>query len=290
MLPIAMIMGAVFYRYVELASFLTPYLIFTMLLITYCKLKISEMHFTPLHGWLLMIQIVGSLCIYIPLYFYDPLVAESVLICILAPTATAAAVITGMLGGSVASLAAFSLISNLSVAITAPVIFSFMGIGSELPFIDSFVHICRQIGPLLILPFVCALILQKVWPSVHQKLKNRQNISFYLWSVSLTIVTGKTMSFIQAQDSSNYNKEILIALAALFICILQFLTGRRLGKHFGETVTGGQALGQKNTILAIWMAQVYLLPLASIGPASYVLWQNIINSWQLWKKRKNANS
>ncbi|KAB6399846.1 transporter, partial [Bacteroides xylanisolvens] len=25
---------------------------------------------------------------------------------------------------------------------------------------------------------------------------------------------------------------------------------------------------------------------SSVAPGSYVLWQNIINSWQLWKKRK----
>ena len=48
----------------------------------------------------------------------------------------------------------------------------------------------------------------------------------------------------------------------------------------------GQALGQKNTVLAIWMAYTYLNPLSSVGPGSYVLWQNLINSWQLWKKRK----
>ena len=51
-------------------------------------------------------------------------------------------------------------------------------------------------------------------------------------------------------------------------------------------ISGGQALGQKNTILAIWMAHTYLNPLSSVAPGSYVLWQNIINSWQLWKKRK----
>ena len=48
-----------------------------------------------------------------------------------------------------------------------------------------------------------------------------------------------------------------------------------------------EALGQKNTVLAIWMAYTYLNPLSSVGPGSYVLWQNIINSYQLWKKRKN---
>ena len=45
-------------------------------------------------------------------------------------------------------------------------------------------------------------------------------------------------------------------------------------------------LSRKNTVLAIWMAYTYLNPLSSVGPGSYVLWQNLINSWQLWKKRK----
>jgi len=37
--------------------------------------------------------------------------------------------------------------------------------------------------------------------------------------------------------------------------------------------------------LAIWMAQTYLAPLSSIAPAAYVLWQNLINSWQLWRAK-----
>lgn len=286
MLPIAMLTGALFYKYVVLLSFLTPYLIFTMLLVTYCKLAFRELKFTRLHLWLIIIQLLGSLLVYFICYFFDPLLAEGVMICVLAPTATAAAVITGMLGGSVASLAAFSLLSNLTVAIAAPAMFSFMGNNSELPFLDSFFHICRQVGPLLIFPFVCAVLLDKLLPGVHRKLKSMQSVSFYLWSVGLMIVTGKTVYFIAVQDSSNYTEELLIALCSLVICIIQFMGGRRLGRYFGDKVAGGQALGQKNTILAIWMAQVYLLPLASIGPASYVLWQNIINSYQLWKKRK----
>ena len=48
------------------------------------------------------------------------------------------------------------------------------------------------------------------------------------------------------------------------------------------------ALGQKNTVLAIWMAYTYLNPASAIAPGSYVVWQNIINSWQLWKKRRNG--
>ena len=78
-----------------------------------------------------------------------------------------------------------------------------------------------------------------------------------------------------------------MAFFALVICVAQFALGRYVGRRYGDPVSGGQGLGQKNTILAIWMAQVYLNPLASIAPASYVLWQNLINSWQLWRKGKS---
>lgn len=286
MLPIAMITGAVFYRYVQIISFLTPYLIFIMLLVTYCKLSLRNMNLSPLHIWLLGIQVIGSLLIYVLLYSFDPLVAEGTFICVFCPTATAAAVITGMLGGDIACLATYSLLSNMTVAIIAPFIFSFMGDHISLPFFESFLKIGTEMIPLLIFPFVCALILQKFLPKVHSALQNHQSISFYLWAISLTIVMGKTVSFIASRGNAEYKEEILIALFALIVCILQFILGKLIGKKYYNTIAGGQGLGQKNTVLAIWMALTYLNPLASIGPASYVVWQNSINSLQLWIREK----
>ena len=286
MLPIAMITGAVFYRYVQIISFLTPYLIFIMLLVTYCKLSLRNMNLSPLHAWLLGIQVIGSLLIYVLLYSFDPLVAEGTFICVFCPTATAAAVITGMLGGDIACLATYSLLSNMTVAIIAPFIFSFMGDHISLPFFESFLKIGTEMIPLLIFPFVCALILQKFLPKVHSALQNHQSISFYLWAISLTIVMGKTVSFIASRGNAEYKEEILIALFALIVCILQFILGKLIGKKYYNTIAGGQGLGQKNTVLAIWMALTYLNPLASIGPASYVVLQNSINSLQLWIREK----
>ena len=290
MLPIAMITGALFYRYVELVSFLTPYLIFSMLLITYCKLSLRNMSISPLHLWLLLIQVFGGLLVYYLLLPLDSMIAEGTFICVFAPTATAAAVITGMLGGDIACLATYSLISNMTVAFTSPIIFSFMGSHVSMPFGESFLLICRQMIPLLILPFIAAIFLRKFFPKVHNALQNRQSISFYMWAVSLTIVMGKTVSFIIKQGSGNIKEEILIALFALIVCIAQFILGKWVGYKNNNLIAGGQGLGQKNTVLAIWMALIYLHPLASIGPASYVVWQNSINSWQLWKKQKNQES
>ena len=51
-------------------------------------------------------------------------------------------------------------------------------------------------------------------------------------------------------------------------------------------VNAGQALFQKNTGLSIWVAYMYLSPVASIGAGCYVLWQNIINSLEIWAARR----
>lgn len=287
MLPLAMLSGAFFYEFFQMLAFLTPYLIFSMLFITYCKLSFRDLKFSSLHLWLLAIQIVGCLVVYYALVWFDPVVAEGCLICVLAPTATAAAVITGMLGGSVACLAAYTLISSLAVAVASPLIFTMLGEHAELTFWDSVFYICKQVMPLLVLPCVTALLLEKVLPAVHRQLKKLQILSFYLWALGLTIVTGKTVYFIVNQEGVDVAEEWWMAALALVICILQFILGRFIGRHYGDPVSGGQGLGQKNTILAIWMAQVYMNPLCSIAPASYVLWQNLINSYQLWKKEKD---
>lgn len=285
-----MITGALFYRYVGLLSFLTPGLIFIMLLVTYCKLSLRQMNLTPLHAWLLGIQVIGGLAVYGLLYHIDPLVAEGAFICVFCPTATAAAVITGMLGGDIACLATYSLLSNLTVALVSPLIFSFTGEHVTLPFWESLSKIGTEMIPLLIAPFLCALALQKFLPKAHATLQSRQSISFYLWAVSLTIVMGKTVSFIMGQNGSEYREEVLIALFALIVCLLQFALGKLIGHKYGQTIAGGQGLGQKNTVLAIWMALTYLNPLASIGPASYVVWQNCFNSWQLWIKERRDHA
>lgn len=287
MMPIAMTLGVVFYPFFGALGFLTPYLIFLMLFFTYSKLRFSEIRFSRLHIWLILIQILGCLLVYLLVAPFNPTVAQGIMICVLAPTATAAPVITGMLKGNVASVTANSLISNISVAFMAPLIFSFVGTNQTLPFFDSFVDILKPMFILLLCPLLLTLLLRRISAPLVNKIGSFSGFSFYLWTVALMIVTGRTVGFVMEQSGESYTVEILIAAGALVVCVSQFLLGRKIGSHYDDTVAGGQGLGQKNTILAIWMAQIYLNPIASIGPGSYVLWQNVINSYQVWRKRKS---
>jgi len=285
-LPLAMIIGILCYKWIGYLAFLTPYLLFVMIFVTFCKLSPKEMRPHKAHIWLLIIQLLGAVLVYYIFRSFDPIVAQGALICVLAPTATSAAVVTGMLGGSVAFLTSYLLFSNIAVAICAPVIFSLLGDYSNMPFHDSFFYICHTVAPLLLLPLLLAWIVRYTIPKVHKNILRIQSLSFYLWALALTIVTGKTVKFLFEQENPNYKIEIGCALVALVICGGQFLIGRRIGKRYGDAVSSGQGLGQKNTILAIWMAQTYLDPISSVAPAAYVLWQNIVNSTQLWLKNK----
>jgi BASS family bile acid:Na+ symporter len=286
MMPLAMTTGIIFHNYVSVLAFLIPYLIFIMLLFTYTKLSLKNIQFTKMHLWLIVVQIVGSVGVYFILNPINTILAQGVMICILAPTATAAPVIAGMLKGNIASLTAYSLISNFTVALFAPLFFSYIGY-NELPFFDSVFEISKRVGFLLIIPFIAALLINKFLPKAGKYMQSKSGISFYLWSIALTVVTGRTVVFIIAQGKSQIIIEIAIAIGALVICVFQFWLGRRIGRKLDDTVAGGQGLGQKNTVLAIWMAQMYLNPLSSIGPGAYVLWQNSVNSWQIWRQRRN---
>ena len=285
MLPIAMATGMIFHTAIERVQFLAPYLIFAMLLITFCKVNPRDMRFDKLSWRLLAVQMAGAIVIYFALRPIAPELAQAGFICVFCPTATAAPVITGMLGGSVTRVAMYSIVSNLAVALTAPALFEYMGgesLAGTVSFIEGFTTICLKVGPLIILPMITAFALGAIAPKIHKAIGTHQSLSFYIWAVSLLIVVGRSVSFVMNEPPEGAVMMIIIALVSLVLCIGQFVAGRIIGRKAGDKIAGAQALGQKNTVLAIWMALSFLNPISSVGPASYILWQNTINSGQLW--------
>lgn len=283
-----MLGGILFHNHIDKLSFITPYLIFIMLTITYTKLEISEFRITKFQWSLLGVQILGGALFYAALYFINPNIAAGAFICFFMPTATAAPVITGMLGGSITKIATYSLLSNLIVAIAAPSCLSFIR-GNGIDFMESFATICAEVIPLLLIPFVTAILLKFSVPRIHSAIASHQSISFWIWALSLFIVMGQAVSFMIKQPAEELPEMFFLTIAALGVCCVQFFIGRKIGSHFGDKISGAQGLGQKNTILGLWMTLTYLNPIVSVAPAAYIVWQNTINSWQLYRKTKHEN-
>ena len=234
-LPLAMIFGALFHSAIDALQFLVPYLIFTMLFITFCRIRPSELRLTKMIWRLLAVQILFPIALFAVLRPLGLPVAQAAFVCLFCPTATAAPVVTGMLGGSIAKVAAYSIASNLCVAVLAPFLFVWVGAGqAEMSFFAEFAAIALKVAPLILLPLLSAFALYFFARPVHDAVDRYQGVSFYLWAVSLLLVVGKSVSFILREPVSMFPVMLSIALLAGVLCVFQFYCGRRIGKSCGD--------------------------------------------------------
>ena len=267
-----------------------PMFMFLVLFVTFCKVDFHKMRPVWWHLWvsifnLLFVGIVMALILGLNLKDEKLVLMEALLMCIIAPCATAAAVVTQKLGGSLEQTTTFTFLSNFITVLLVPVCFPMIEKGADISFMSAFWKILYQVVVLLVVPMLLAYVVKHTMHRLHKKIVSIKDLSFYLWGCSLMIVTGTTVKNILHAEASVLFLA-MIALLGLLLCIIQFAVGRFIGHFFGRTQEAGQALGQKNTAFAIWLGITYLNPLSSVGPGCYILWQNIINSVEIWQERK----
>lgn len=289
MLPIAIVLGLIFHEYCAIFKVIVPYLIFAILLLNFVAVDMKKLRFTMLDFWLMAFQITVSLGSYalLKVLHVSEIVAQGVLVGVICPVAASVVVISCILGANRETVTAYTIFGNLMVAVAVPIIFSFVGENQDLPFWQSFVMILRKIGSVIGLPFLIALCFYFACPKINSFLSRFKGATFYIWSVALFITLGQTIDFIFLHGEGNWSAIISLAIASLLYCVIQFGFGRWLGKQYGDKIAGGQLLGQKNTAIGIWIANTYLAPLASVYAAFYSIWQNVFNSWQLWRHDKD---
>lgn len=304
-LPVSMGAGALLYllfAYVpqldEAALFFDPVMeailplfMFLVLFVTFCKVDFHKMRPVWWHLWvsifnLLFVGIVMALILSLHLKAEKLVLMEALLMCIISPCATAAAVVTQKLGGSLEQTTTYTFLSNFITVLLVPVCFPMIEKGADISFMSAFLKILYQVVVLLVVPMLLAYVVKHTMHRLHQKILSVKDLSFYLWGCSLMIVTGTTVKNILHAEASVLFLA-MIALLGLVLCVIQFAVGRFIGHFFGRAQEAGQALGQKNTAFAIWLGITYLNPLSSVGPGCYILWQNIINSFEIWQERQN---
>ena len=309
---LSMLIGALGYQFFLPLKPTLPWLIFFMLFFTFCKVNPLDLRLHKWHWVVLAAQMIFSFGSYALLLHFtgNAVLAQGVLMCFIMPTATAAPIIAGKMGGSIQNLTTFTLLSNFATAIIVPATFPLINPASDMSFWPAFWLILSRVAPLLLGPFFSAWLLRLAY-----KWKTRKEfvlpvkiavVPFYLWVASIVVlsavVTETTISNFKFQIS---NILILLVLS-FFVCLLQFGLGKFIGYKLPaaskgtdyqdvlinpaaapktmegvSSITAGQAFGQKNTSLGVWMANTYLDPLASLGAAAYIIWQNIFNSVQL---------
>lgn len=304
-LPIAMLSGAAgYFIYVNIpflaptrpwvnraVDFLQPALIFMMLFLTFCKVSLHDLRPCRWHLWLLLVQ-GGSFALLggIFLLFKEvpgQILMESAMICLICPTATAGAVITRKLGGDAAHLTTYTILINLVTAVLVPLIVPMVHPHPGLTFGNSFALILGKVFPLLLCPFIAAVLVRYLLPKVHAVFVKYNELAFYLWTVALALAIAVTVkSIVHSEVAAIY--QVGLAVVSLACCALQFYVGKRIGSRYGDRISAGQSLGQKNTVFGIWMGYTFFTPVTAVAGGFYSIWHNLFNSWQLYQQRKRG--
>ena len=310
---LSMLIGALGYKYFLPLKPSLPWLIFFMLFFTFCKVNPLDLRLHKWHGVVLATQLFFSFATYTGILYLtgDAILAQGLLMCFIMPTATAAPKKKKKMGGSIQNLTTFTLLSNFATAIIVPATFPLINPATDMTFFPAFLLILRRIAPLLLGPFFLAWLVRLLfqWRTKREFVLPVKIavVPFYLWVCSIVVLTAVVTETVSNSYHELLGTMLWLLLGSFIACLLQFGLGKWIGYKLPapskgrdyqdvlinpaaapktmsgvSSITAGQAFGQKNTSLGVWMAQTFLNPLSSLGAAAYILWQNLFNSAQLF--------
>ena len=255
MLPIAMVTGASLYLIYHflpepvhrigpfldnLVSVLQPLLIFSMLFLTFCGIEPRDLKPHRWHWWLLLIQgglfsLLGLVVVWglrnLPDGQDCAILVESAMLCLICPTATAAAVVTRKLGGDMAGITTYTILINMLTAVLVPLFVPLIRPVDGVDFFAAFSMILAKVFPLLIMPCLCAWLVRYMFPRLHRRLLDFADMPFYIWAVALTLAIAVSVRYLMA---STLGLELItgMAVVSLISCVFQFMAGRYVGSRY----------------------------------------------------------
>lgn len=264
-------------------------MLFIILFLAFLKIDFKQMLPSTWHFILLAFQLLITFIITILLYlfdFEDKFWLEGALICFITPTAASASVITGKIGGNESALTTYIILSNFAAAIGIPLFFPLITELMGQSFFHECLTILYKVSPILIGPLFLAFIVRRFFKKLHHFLiTSVKDLGFYLWAGILIVMSAKTIDNIYDSGQSSISISIM-ALEGLFLTIVHFAVGKGIGQMYNRRISAGQALGQKNMVFGIYISLTYLNPVVAIIPGTYILWQNLVNAFQMWYREK----
>ena len=221
------------------------------------------------------------------------IVLGGMLIC-LCPPANAAPVMAKLLGGNPILALKIFLVGSVIACFSIPLIFGYFcppPAGMEhLDFVGLSKAIFNSIQPIITIPIAIALGLRSFYPEVADKLEKFQKYTMFIWVFNVFILLSKASYDVRALGVKKLWQDgdfQATAILSLVLCLLLFFLGWFCERK-SHPIEGSQSMGQKNTMLVIWIAQLYAGPVAALCPTFYVVWQNLVLSWMSRGKKKKS--
>jgi len=262
-----------------------------LLFFQFVKVSPHDLKLTRWHLGALLLQVAAFLVlaalVAVARHPEVKMLLECAMLCMVCPTASAAGVITDRLGGDLAATVSYLVLINVAATFLIPLVIPLVNPSSTMGFWAYVGHIALKVFPVLILPGLVAWLVRYTTHGLQRRLMRWASNSFYVWGVGLTLaMVLSTRALLLSSLSAGAIAGIV--LVSVLCCALQFFAGRRMGRERVESLTAGQALGQKNTGFLIWLGYNYLTPVTSVAGGLYAVWQNLFNSWELYRhERRN---
>ncbi len=259
-------------------SWMIRWVIVIMMFLVFLQVRVSWHALQWSHLKILLVNVaigVGAWLLILPFGYSE--LAQAAFFTGIAPTATAAAVIVGLLGGRIEYAVSAFLVTNFGMSLLFPFLIPVV-IGQVAPGVFG-----EVIGSLLVvigIPLAAAIPVRLLYRKATEIPRKLKDVSFFLWVGSIFLIIANSSDFLRSQSDLSGLVLLEIALVSLAICIFNFCCGRFLGgKRYRREAS--QVLGQKNTSLTIFLALTYANPLVALGPTFYVIWHNSWNTYQL---------
>ena len=259
-------------------TFLIRYFLMIMLFIIFLQVKVQGMRPRRNHWRILIANIaIGVIAWLLVGLTGSRDLAHAAFFTGITPTASAAPVIMGFLGGDVEFLVTSFLTTNIGVSLSLTGLIPLVTGNFTLNFL---LNVTWNLFFLIGIPMTAAFLVRRIYPKAKEVAPKLSNFSFMLWIAMLFLTASSASAYIR---SSSVSPLILLEIAGLsaVICVINFTLGYWLaGKTFKHEAS--QSLGQKNTMFTLSLAMTFSGPLAALGPTFYVLWHNLWNGAQLY--------
>lgn len=305
MLPVAMLTGAgAFFllhyvfpareeAYTHVANVAQPIFVGVMLFLQLNVLSPRDLHFCRWHFRLLAVQAFFFALFSIAAVMTPPggmrLLMECAILCFICPTAAAAGVVTLRIGGSLPDIMTYTVLSDALASLLIPIMVPLVHPAAGIGFLAAFWIVVRKVFAILVLPCLLAWTIRWLWPALQRRLAKISGTAFYVWGLCLAMAIFLAMGALFYSGCSAVIV-VLIGVVSLASCLFQFVLGRRFagGGDGVVRITSGQALGQKNTGFIIWLGLTYMTPVTSVVGGLYAIWQNLVNSYELYKSAEKG--
>jgi len=271
------ILFPIFYEY----TFLIKYSIMTMLFFVFLDMTVNRQIVQPLHWKVLIANAILPVLFYFIFALYDSTIAIAAFLIALAPTAAAAPIIAQLMNKRIEIVAASTLITSIGMALIIPFLLPYF---AE---VKGGIDTKSVLLPVLIVVFVPLTLAQMVkfgLPKVQQQLLKIKGISLYLFLMNVYLAVAKSTHFIKTSNDIAFQTIVGIAIAAGIVCLVHFQLGEWISRK-NVAIESSLALGRKNTMFVLWLSLTFISPVAALSPIFYIIWQNIYNSWQLWRMK-----